>query len=82
MPEVRETDRAEADLLAVSFQSVTYPERHVWVHTYNQGHKIIIDLEDWNTNVEWDHSTAHKATSSVTEAVEIIESWLSGKDPQ
>lgn len=75
IPEAQETARAEADLMALSFQSTVYPERHVWIYTYGEA-EINIDLEDWNTDDEWDNAIARKTASSIKEAVEIIQNWV------
>lgn len=75
--EARETDRAAADLLAVSFQSEKFPERHVWAYSYEEG-VIEIDLEDWNTDETWDNAVARSTVTSMSEAVKIIRDWISG----
>lgn len=73
--EICETARAEPDLLALSFQSITYPERHVWVYTREED-KIDIDLEDWYVEGEWDHTVSRKVAYSPDEAADIICEWL------
>jgi hypothetical protein len=44
--QIVETHYAELSLVNLSFQSVGYPNRHVWVDT-NLAGKIKVDLEDW-----------------------------------
>ena len=58
---VVETDRADAGLTTLSFQSVSHPERHVWIDT-DLLSEPVIDLEDWNDEAEWDNSVAHAVT--------------------
>lgn len=31
---IQETDRAEASLIDLSFQSTLYPNRHIWIGVY------------------------------------------------
>lgn len=78
LPLVRETDEAEASLSALSFQSLTHPNRHVWIDTDLDGIGIGIDLEDWRRNDDWDDAVAHVKANSNLDAVEIVGIWLSG----
>jgi hypothetical protein len=72
----QETDDAEALLTALSFQSTSCPERHIWIDTDLAG--ISLDLEDWNIEEEWDNAVAHINVTSLVEVVNITETWLSG----
>ncbi len=76
LPEAYETDRAEASLCELSFQSHCYPERHVWIDT-DEDH-IKIDLEDWQNEDEWDNAVARVTVESLEDAVSIVKTWLSG----
>lgn len=71
-----ETDRAETCSCTLSFQSTVCPERHVWIDTDLDG--IGIDLEDWNTESEWDNAVARIRANSLEDAVEIVQTWLQG----
>jgi hypothetical protein len=73
--DVTETDRAEADLTALSFQSQSKPERHVYITFYNE-ESLDIDLEDWTTDEEWDHAVQRINNSSPEAALEIVQNWL------
>jgi hypothetical protein len=76
VPMAQETDEAEALLSALSFQSTSYPERHIWIDTDLE--EISIDLEDWNIEGEWDNAVARLKVESLPEAVDIAQAWLSG----
>jgi hypothetical protein len=78
IPKARETDRAEFSLCTLSFQSSVYPERHVWIDT-DDG-EIKIDLEDWQDESEWDNAFARVTVESVNDAVELVQTWLSGSN--
>jgi hypothetical protein len=75
--ELKETDRANLCLAALSFQSVRYPNRHVWVDTDIDG-GFVIDLEDWEYDETWDNSVAHLMTTNIEACSMIIIAWLSG----
>ena len=75
LPQVIETNRAEADLCALSFQSAIKKERHVWISTYIDD-KFEIDLEDWNISDEWDNAVERKTLYSVEDCLKIIQDWL------
>lgn len=75
-PWVRETEEAEASLCALSFQSTTHPERHVWIDTDLDG--IGLDLEDWQSNDDADDAVARVKATSVNTAADIVGVWLSG----
>jgi hypothetical protein len=77
VPVVRETERADAFLCILSFQSISFPERHVWVDTKLDG--IGVDLEDWNVEGEWDNAVARVKVESLEDAAELIQTWLSGE---
>ena len=72
----QETDEAEAGSDALSFQSTVCPERHVWIDTSVEG--IGVDLEDWDSDDEWDNAVARVLGSSPDETVELVQIWLSG----
>ena len=76
IPQAYETDRAEASLSTLSFQSNICPERHVWIEVDATG--ISIDLEDWTIENEWDNAIARTEVKSYEEAIEILQIWLSG----
>lgn len=76
VPMAQETDDAEALLCALSFQSASYPERHIWLDTDSEG--ISMDLEDWNVESEWDNAVARIKVASLAEATDIAQAWLSG----
>lgn len=75
----QETDRATANTCTLSFQSITYPERHVWIDTNLDG--ISIDLEDWHNETEWDNAVAHLTVDSIQAATAIVKNWLLGGKP-
>jgi hypothetical protein len=77
VPEAVETDRAEASLCSLSFQSKTHPERHIWIDAEEQ--QIQIDLEDWQDETEWDNAVDQITVESVREAIDILQCWLSGE---
>src|ERR1041384_6298552 len=78
-PEAQETGRAEADLTALSFQSTTLRNRHVWVNIFlDRNWPIVIDLEDWDSNANWDNSVAHFEALTVEGAAGVCVAWLSG----
>jgi hypothetical protein len=76
--ELNETDRADLGLTTLSFQSVRFPNRHVWVDTDLAG-QISIDLEDWQTDETWDNSVAHLSAASTETCSAVILAWLSGQ---
>lgn len=80
LPEAHETDNAEADLLALTLQSASHSERHVWIDLYEGESVINVDLEDWDTGSEWDHAVKRSTVTSMQEAVDIVVNWLSGKN--
>jgi len=73
---VRETEEAETSLCALSFQSTTHPERHVWIDTDLDG--IGLDLEDWQRNDDGDDAVARVKATSINAAADIVGVWLSG----
>lgn len=77
IPTAYETNRAEACLSTLSFQSLNYPERHIWIDTDGDG--IAIDLEDWQDEREWDNAVARITVEDTTEVIDIVKTWLSGK---
>src|SRR5437016_3991964 len=77
----KETPRAEADLLAVSFQSAVIPRRHVWISIPTEAsHQFLIDLEDWDYEATWDNSVAHVEAATLSAATTVCSAWLDGKD--
>ena len=79
---IRETERADLLLVALSFQSKAMPERHVWIDTDvgDKGESYSIDLEDWTYEGSWDNAVATVETKSESLARDIARSWLCG-DP-
>ena len=75
--QARETNRAEASLCSLSFQSTTHPERHTWLEVDTEGASM--DLEDWAID-EWDNVIASIDIESFAEAINILRIWLSGAD--
>ena len=75
-PWARETEEAEASLCALSLQSTTHPERHVWIDTDLDG--IGLDLEDWQLDDEGDDTIARVKAESIKAAINIVGVWLSG----
>jgi len=74
---IRETDRADLGLTTLSFQSLNFPNRHVWFDS-DLGGEIAVDLEDWEIDESWDNSVANLTVRSLEEAASVITSWLSG----
>lgn len=74
--QVIEDDRAEAGLTTLSFASVLYPERHVWLDSDLAG-VLAIDLEDWNVEGAWDNAVARLDADDAT-APGIVRAWLTG----
>jgi hypothetical protein len=68
--EACETNRAEASLTALSFQSLIVSERHVWIETDINGTSI--DLEDWTVEDERDNVVACIDTESFAEIIEVM----------
>lgn len=82
-PSARETDRAEALTCTLSYQSITHPERHIWIDTDLGGPGIEpggigMDLEDWTALGEWDNAVARVRVDTVQEASMLVELWLGG----
>lgn len=75
-PWVREIEEAEASLCALSFQSATHPDRHVWIDTDLDG--IGLDLEDWQLDDDEDDAIARVKAPSLSAAADIVGIWLSG----
>ena len=70
-----ETDRAEASLCNLSFQSLSYPDKHVWIGSIDKG-EFEIDLEDWSKEGEWDNAIMRVTISSEKECVQVVKRWL------
>ena len=77
-PNAIETKDAELSLSTLSFQSTITPQRHIWLNKGEEG--IAIDLEDWNTEDEWDNAVARVTVASWQEALELVSTWLSSSD--
>jgi hypothetical protein len=73
VPEAIETDRAEANLCSLSYQSTLYPQRHIWLDT---DETIGIELEDWQLSDEWDNTVVSMNAESPAKAIDIIKTWL------
>lgn len=58
--EVRESNRAEAGLTTLAFESVAQPNRNVWIDT-DLGGRLTVDLEDFEVKGEWDNAVARLA---------------------
>ena len=79
--QAKETTRAEADLLAISFQSALIPSRHIWVSIPSvESYQFLIDLEDWEYEGTWDNSVSHVKATTLGAAVTVCAAWLEGKD--
>jgi hypothetical protein len=76
--DLRETDCADLGLTILSFQSILFPNRHVWADTDLAG-DISVDLEDWLNDSEWDNSVAHLVAPSIESCSNVIIAWLSGR---
>lgn len=77
---VLETDRADALLITLAFQSRVKPERHVWIDTRmgESGAGYTVDLEDWTYEGSWDNAVATVDTESGAQAAEAVRGWLRG----
>src|SRR5687767_9482959 len=78
VPEAQETNRAEAGLTTLSFVSRKHPNRNVWVDTDLAG-RLVIDLEDFQDDREWDNAVARVAPVDESSAVSVIAAWLGGQ---
>jgi hypothetical protein len=72
-----ETHAADCAMTTLSFQSLTYSERHVWIDT-DLGGESKVDLEDWNCDDTWDNSVAHVFSQNLELLSSIVELWLNG----
>ncbi len=72
-----ETNRADADLTALSYHSKTHSARHVWVELADSK-EIVIDLEDWTDDTAWDNTVKQKTVQTVEQAAQVVHDWLSG----
>lgn len=79
--ELKETDRADSGMTTLSFQSVHFSQRHVWIDTDLSG-CISIDIEDWSDNNMWDNSVASFATHDFELCASIAIAWLRGKSEE
>ena len=71
-----ETDDADALLNALSYQSLRYPQRHVWIEV--EPKKITLDLEDWDSADTWDNTVIEVSIESKATAIELVQAWLTG----
>lgn len=74
--EASETNRAEASFTALSYQSRSYPNRHVWIETDEGG--MTIDLEDWTIQDKEEQVVQSQDVETFDEAVTLIHDWFSG----
>ncbi len=77
IPSALETDDAEALTDALSFQSRSLSNRHIWIELAEDG--ISIDLEDWDAAGEWDNTVATIGVDSQEQAAELVRAWCLGK---
>jgi hypothetical protein len=84
VPQAQETDRAEASLVDLSFQSTVHPDRHIWISFFpNDNYLCQIDLEDWRYQCSWDNALA-RITMFASEMAclqtlpLIVTTWFSG----
>jgi len=76
----KETDDSGGST-TLTYKSLVCPERHVWIDTWIDVYgSIIIDLEDWNDETQWDSSVAHFAALDCETIAKIARAWLQG-DP-
>lgn len=78
-PGIKETDRADAGLTTLSFVSEALPSRNVWVDTDLAG-RIAVDLEDFDSDREWDNAVGRLKPASLEDAAKAIADWLTGGD--
>lgn len=76
---VEETSDADDWLCTLSYQSKIFPEKRIWVDTNLKG-SIGVDLEDVETGSEWDSAIARVKVDTLEDALELIQTWLSGQD--
>jgi hypothetical protein len=74
-PQVVETHFAELGMTTLSFQSLSVPQRHVWIDTDGE---IRIDAEDWTYTETWDNSVGSIVAPDVDVLAKIVWCWLSG----
>ena len=72
-----ETNRADSGLTVLSYQSLLYPNRHIWLDT-DLGGQMVLDLEDWNDTTKWDNGVAHFTATSLEILITIAKAWLEG----
>jgi hypothetical protein len=77
-PDPVETSRADSGRSTLSFQSVSHPERRVWLDT-DLGGRLVIDLEDWVAGESWDNAVCHLAAPSSNVLAQIAVAWLTGR---
>ena len=76
VPIAIETDRAEASLCSLAFQSQIQPNRHIWLDT--DGEELHIDLEEWSNDIDWDNAVFHIETKSISDCINVIHAWFLG----
>jgi hypothetical protein len=77
VPDVRETDRAEASLTTLSFAGAADANRNVWIDT-DLGGRLTIDLEDFTVEGEWDNAIARLRADDPDALVMAARVWLTG----
>jgi len=76
----KETNDASVSSISLSYQSLLYPERHVWIETGIDIYgALIIDLEDWYDETHWDNSVEHLVVSDCEIIAKIAKAWLQGE---
>lgn len=74
------TDRARDAGAVYSYQSKQIPQRHCWIDFASFDPRIVVDLEDWEDDTEWDNSIYRVALSSDEDLFEIVRSWFHGEE--
>lgn len=73
---IRETNFADNSLIDISFQSVNFPSRSVWIT--DCGNLFFIDLEDTNDKMLFDNTVFSFACFKEKIGCEIILAWSNG----
>ena len=73
---VTETNYADNSLINISFQSLCYKNRHVWIGYYRG--RYFIDLEDWNDETRFDNTVASFDSKDMNIVCEILAQWFNG----
>jgi hypothetical protein len=77
---ITETDRADASLIDLSFQSRVKPERHVWIDTKGgiDRNGYMFDLEELTGEDAWDNAVATVETTEPSVVRDVVQAWLRG----